>query len=64
MKQPHPVSLPLRYQTLGRRHVVAKGTGVTVAMGRHMAIFVTQNPLAAGSQVELFIDWTGSAAAV
>jgi hypothetical protein len=47
----------LRYQQLGKRHVAAAGTGVTVAMGRRVVIFVAQNPLVAGSQVELFIDW-------
>jgi hypothetical protein len=57
MKLPHPVTLPLRYQLLGKRRVAAAGTGLTVAMGRRVAIFVTQNPLAAGSRVELFIDW-------
>jgi hypothetical protein len=57
MKQPHPVSLPLRYQLLGKRRVAAAGTGLAVAMGRRMAIFIAQNPLVAGSQVELFIDW-------
>ena len=30
---------------------------MTIAIGRRMAIFVAQNPLATGSQVELFIDW-------
>ncbi|MGA9623424.1 MAG: hypothetical protein WBL65_27820 [Bryobacteraceae bacterium] len=57
MKQPRPVSLPLRYQSRRRGLVVAAGTGLTVAIGRHTAIFVGQHPLAAGSQVELFIDW-------
>ena len=57
MKRPHPVSLPLRYQSLGKRHVAAAGTGLTVAIGSRMAIFVAQHRLVAGSQVELFIDW-------
>ena len=57
MKRPHPVSLPLRYQSLGKRHVAAAGTGLTVAIGNRMAIFVAQHRLVAGSQVELFIDW-------
>ena len=55
MKQPRPVSLPVRYQSLGKPRVA--GTGLTVALGRHTAIFVAQHPLPAGSQVELFIDW-------
>jgi hypothetical protein len=55
MKQPHPVSLPVRYQSLGKPRVA--GTGLTVALGRHTAIFVAQHPLPAGSRVELFIDW-------
>jgi hypothetical protein len=57
MKLLQPVSLPMRYQLLGKRHGAAAGTGLTVAMGRRMAIFIAQNPLVAGSQVELFIDW-------
>ncbi len=33
------------------------GTGLTVAIGRRMAIFVAQHPLVVGSKIELFIDW-------
>jgi hypothetical protein len=55
MKQPPLVSLPVRYQSLGKPRVA--GTGLTVAIGRRVAIFVAQHPLVAGSQVELFIDW-------
>jgi len=57
MKQPRPVSLPLRYQLLRKRRVAIAGIGRTVAMGRRVAIIVAQNPLPAGAQVELFIDW-------
>ena len=57
MKRPHPVSLPLRYQSIGKKHVGAAGTGLTVAIGSRMAIFFAQHTLVAGSQVELFIDW-------
>jgi hypothetical protein len=49
--------LPLRYQSIGKKHVAAAGTGLTVAIGSHMAIFVAQHRLVAGSQLELFIDW-------
>jgi hypothetical protein len=55
MKQPPLVSLPVLYQSLEKPRVA--GTGLTVAIGRRMAVFVAQSPLAAGSQVELFIDW-------
>lgn len=55
MKQPPLVSLPVRYQSLGKPRVA--GTGLTVAIGRRLAVFVAQHPLVAGSQVELFIDW-------
>jgi hypothetical protein len=55
MKQPPLVSLPVRYQSLEKPRVA--GTGLTVAIGRRLAIFVAQSPLVAGSQVELFIDW-------
>ena len=37
--------------------MAAAGTGLTVAIGSHMAIFFAQHRLVAGSQVELFIDW-------
>ena len=55
MKQPPLVSLPVRYQSLGKTRVA--GTGTTVAIGRRLAVFVARHPLVAGSEVELFIDW-------
>ncbi len=57
MKPPHPVSLPLRYQTRKKGRVAVAGTGLTVAIGRRLTIIVAQHTLVAGSQVELFIDW-------
>jgi hypothetical protein len=57
MTQPYPVSLPVRYQSRGKRRAVAAGTGLTVAIGRRTAILIAQRPLPVGSQLELFIDW-------
>jgi hypothetical protein len=38
MKQPPLVSLPVRYQSLGKTRVA--GTGMTVAIRRRLAVFV------------------------
>ena len=55
--RPYPVVLPLRYQSRWKGRVVAAGTGLTVAIGGRVVVFVAQHLLTVGSLVELSIDW-------
>ena len=52
-----PISLELRYREISRRSDAAQGVGKTVNISGKGIVFTVQQPMEAGTRVELTINW-------
>ncbi|PWU00511.1 MAG: hypothetical protein C5B51_25070 [Terriglobia bacterium] len=53
----YPIALPVRYAAREEGVIFAKGTGRTSSIGGKSIVFVTEQPLLVGLNVDLTMDW-------